>query len=49
MITLARWKLYKKVQKSGKRNMFGFDMEIQKRWDEAKKHFEEDHKTEDLQ
>ena len=46
MISKIRWKNYLKVQKSGKRNMYGYDMEIQNNYDEVYKHFEENKKEE---
>ena len=47
-ITKSRWKNYLKVQQSGKRNMFGYDMDIQKNYEAVYKHFEEDKKEEDF-
>lgn len=47
-ITFSRWDNYYKTQMKGKINMFGFDMDIQKNYDECFKHFEEDKKKEVL-
>jgi len=47
MVTKSRWDSYYKMQKSGKRNMVGYDITIQKNYEAIFKHFEEDKKTED--
>jgi hypothetical protein len=48
IITRDRFMRYRKVQMSGKRNMFGYDMLIQTHYDEAYKHFIDEKKKEDL-
>lgn len=47
-ITRDRFLRYRKVQMSGKRNMFGFDMLIQEHYSEAYKHFITDKNQDDL-
>ena len=39
MISKARFMNYLKVQRSGKRNMFGYDLAIQKNYSACFKHF----------
>ena len=40
MVSKERWKNYLKVQMSGKRNMFGYDMTIQTNYEKIYQHFE---------
>jgi len=49
IITRTRFMNYRKVQLSGKRNMFGYDMLIQNNYAECYKHFIEDKKENDLE
>ena len=46
-VSRIRWKDYLQLQKGGKRNMFGYDMVIQKNYNSIYKHFEEDNKKGD--
>lgn len=48
-VTKSRFMNYLKVQRSGKRNMFGYDMTIQKHYSELTKHFVDDKKEEDFE
>ena len=47
-VSKERWDNYCKVQDSGIRNMFGYDMAIQKddNWEKCHKHFDVEKKTE---
>lgn len=47
-ISKARFMNYRKVQMSGKRNMFGYDMGIQRNYEKCFKHFIEDKKDDPL-
>lgn len=46
-ISKTRWEIYYKVQRSGKRNMFGYDWDIQRNYDDIMEHFLVHKKTED--
>lgn len=48
-ITKESFMIYIKVQQSGKRNMFGYDMDIQKNYEECFKHFIEDKNVKPLE
>lgn len=48
-VTKSRFMNYLKVQQSGKRNMFGYDMTIQKYYDKLTKHFVDEKQETDFE
>jgi hypothetical protein len=47
-VSKSRFMNYLKVQKSGKRNMFGYDFTVQKNYSALTKHFVDEKREEDF-